>query len=276
MKILERLALIIFSIIILILAVVSCLVVFDLVELEKITEYINEVIQNETVEKVIVISSVVCILLAIKALFFPTRIKKKEEIKSGVLLENRDGRLLISKDTIENLIVSVVKSFKDAMDVQTKVYLDSENNITVFISLLVNENAVIKELSSNIQTKIKETVKRNTDLDVNQININVKNIENNKSDNTVVKAQNSVAKIKLENVQVNKNEEVKLENANVDVKTNSLENYQVINQQEVQDNIQINEQNNNEMIYQMNNQESFQDNNEINNSEVNNSTNNQM
>lgn len=211
MKILERLALIIFSIIILILAVGSCLVVFDLLELEKIAEYLNDVIENETVARVVVISSVICILLAIKALFFPSRIKKKEEIKSGVLLENKDGRLLISKDTIENLIVSVVKSFKDAMDVQTKVYLDSENNITVFISLLVNENAVIKELSSNIQTKIKETVKRNTDLDVNQININVKNIENDKSDNAVVKAQNSVAKIKLENVQVNTNEEIKQE-----------------------------------------------------------------
>lgn len=229
MKILERLALIIFSIIILILAVVSCLVVFDLVELEKITEYINDVIENETVARVVVISSIVCILLAIKALFFPSRIKKKEEIKSGVLLENRDGRLLISKDTIENLIISVVKSFKDAMDVQTKVLLDADNNITVFISLLVNENAVIKELSSNIQTKIKETVKRNTDLDVNQININVKNIENNKSENTVVKAQNSVAKIKLENVQVNRNEEVKQESNQV----NSQANYQdnIVNNQ---------------------------------------------
>jgi len=213
MKILERIALIIFSIIILILAVVSCLVVFDLVQLENISEYLNDVIENETVARTIVISSIICILLAIKALFFPSRIKKKEEIKSGILLENKDGRLLISKDTIENLITSVVKSFKDAIDAQTKVFLDSENNITVFISLLVNEDAVIKELSSNIQTKIKETVKRNTDLDVNQININVKNIENNnKSENTVVKTQNSVAKIKLENVQVNKIEDANQSN----------------------------------------------------------------
>ena len=207
MKILERLALILFSIIILILAVVSCLVVFDLVQLDNISEYLNDVIQNEIVARTVVISSVVCILLAIKALFFSSRINKKEEIKSGILLENKDGRLLISKDTIENLITSVVKSFKDAIDAQTKVFLDSENNITVFISLLVNEQAIIKELSSNIQTKIKETVKRNTDLDVNQININVKNIENDKSDGTVIKTQNSVSKIKLDNVQINKTED---------------------------------------------------------------------
>ena len=109
------------------------------------------------------------------------------------MLENKDGRLLISRDTIENLVNSVVKSFTDAVDVQTKVHLDADNNITVFVSLLVKEEAIIKELSANIQNKIKETVKRSTDLDVNQININIKNIENQ-------------TKIKINNVQVNQNQ----------------------------------------------------------------------
>ena len=218
MKILERFALIIFSIIILVLSIVSCLAVFDIIELEKIAEYLNEVIENKTVAKVVVISSVICILLAIKALFFPSRMKKREEIKSGVLLENKDGRLLISKDTIENLIISVVKSFQEAKDVQTKVILDAENNITVFISLLVNESAVIKELSSNIQTKIKETIKRNTDLEVSQININIKNI-NNKIENTVVNLPNNETKIKIDNVQFNENITIEKQNEQLENET---------------------------------------------------------
>ena len=200
MKILERLALILFSIIILVMSVISCLVIFNVMELEKICDYINTIIQEDNISRIVLISSIICILLAIKALFFPSRIKKKEEIKSGILLENKDGRLLISKDTIENLVNSVVKSFKDALDVQTKVFLDIENNITVFITLLVREDSIIKELSTNIQTKIKETIKRNTDLEVNQININVKNIENT---NDINKNNNNVSKIKINNVQVN-------------------------------------------------------------------------
>lgn len=222
MKILERIALIIFSIIILILSIISCLVVFDLVELSKISNYLDETIQNEVVARTIVVSSVICILLAIKALFFPSKIKKKEEIKSGILLENKDGRLLISKDTIENLINGVVKSFKDAKETQTKVFLDVDNNITVFISLLVNENAVIKELSSNIQTKIKETVKRNTDLDVSQININIKNlenIENKKIESNTAVQQTNVEKIKVENIKINNNE-------NVNDESNDIQNEQ--------------------------------------------------
>lgn len=193
MKILERIALILFSIIMLFVSIVSCLVIFNIMELKTIFNFLEDVIENQTVTRVILGFAIVSILLAIKSLFFPSKIKKKQEIKTGVLLENKDGRLLISRDTIENLVNSVVKSFTDAVDVQTKVHLDADNNITVFVSLLVKEEAIIKELSANIQNKIKETVKRSTDLDVNQININIKNIENQ-------------TKIKINNVQVNQNQ----------------------------------------------------------------------
>lgn len=192
MKILERIALILFSIIMLFVSIVSCLVIFNIMELKTIFNFLEDIIENQTVTRVILGFAIVSILLAIKSLFFPSKIKKKQEIKTGVLLENKDGRLLISRDTIENLVNSVVKSFTDAVDVQTKVHLDADNNITVFVSLLVKEEAIIKELSANIQNKIKETVKRSTDLDVNQININIKNIENQ-------------TKIKINNVQVNQN-----------------------------------------------------------------------
>ena len=205
MKFLEKLALFIFSLIILVIAVVSCLVVFQVVELTEITNFISEHLQNEIVSRTVLVVSGICILLALKSLLFPVKSKKREEIKSGVLLENQDGRLLISKDTIENLVNSVVHSFPDALDVQTKILLDVDNNITVFVSLLVREEAVIKQLSAGIQNKIKETVKRNTDLDVKQVNINVKNIENEKNKKESPKRENSVAKIKMENVQFENN-----------------------------------------------------------------------
>ncbi len=200
MKILERIALVLFSIIMVILAVTSCLVIFNVVELKTIYKFIEELLKDDIAKKIIVGASVVSILLSIKALFFPSRIKKKQEIKTGVLLENKDGRLLISKDTIENLVNSVVKGFDEAVDVQTKINLDLDNKITVFVSLLVKEDSIIKELSSSMQNRIKETIKRSTDLEVSQVNINIKDIENNKSNTK----NNNQAKIKLSNVQVSK------------------------------------------------------------------------
>ena len=38
-------------------------------------------------------------------------------------------------------------------------------------------NAVIKELSTNLQNKIKDTIKKASDLEVKEVNIKVKNIE---------------------------------------------------------------------------------------------------
>ena len=197
MKILERIALILFSIIMLVLAILSCLIVFDVIELNTVFKYIEEALKDDTVRKVLLGASIVAILLAVKALFFPSRQKKKQEIKTGVLLENKDGRLLISKDTIENLVNSVVKSFDDALESQTKVILDNNNNITVYISLLVKNDSIIKEMSSNMQAKIK----RNTDLEVNQVNINIKDVD---SKNNV--KSNNQTKIKLNNVQINQNQ----------------------------------------------------------------------
>ena len=205
MKILERLALILFSIVMIVLAITSALVVFNILELATIFNFLEELIDNETARNVILGSAVVALLLAVKALFFPSRNKRDLEIKSGILLENKDGKLLISKDTIENLVSSVARSFDDAIDVQTRISLDANNVVTVFVSLLVKEDAIIKELSTSLQTKIKETVKRNTDLDVSQVNINIRNIEDSKS---MVKLKNQ-PKIKLANVKINESQSSK-------------------------------------------------------------------
>ena len=180
MKILEKIALFIFSIIILALSIISCLVISKIIDLKIIYDYLSEAINQDDFVKVALVVISILVLLAIKALFFPTRAKKKNEIKTGVLLENKDGRLLISRDTIENMVESIARSFDDAIDVQTKVNLDENNIITVYIALLVKEDTVIKQLSTNIQTKIKETIKNNTDLEVDKVNINIRNINSNK------------------------------------------------------------------------------------------------
>ena len=56
-------------------------------------------------------------------------------------------------------------------------------------------------MSSSIQNKIKDTIKRSTDLEVDQVNINIKDIEGSKNS-----AKNNQTKIKINNVQVNKDQ----------------------------------------------------------------------
>ncbi len=177
MKILDRIGLALFSSLMLIISIIVCLMIFGWLSVDLVHELVVMAINDNLSSNIMLGLSIVFILLAIKCIFFDSSSKQEMDYKNGILLENSDGKLLITKDTIENLVNSVVKGFDSAENVTTRVELDNENNVTVFVNLSVKENAVIKELSTNLQTKIKTTIKKTSDLEVKEVNIKVKDIE---------------------------------------------------------------------------------------------------
>ena len=177
MKLIERTTLVLFSTLMLIISVIACLLIFGWLDVKFVEDVIFNIIHDPISSNIILGLNTVFILLAIRCIFFDSSAKQKNEYKNGILLENSDGKLLITKETIENLVNGVVKGFESAEDVTTKIELDRENNVKVFVNLSVRENAIIKELSTNLQTKIKDTVKKTSDLEVKEVNIKVKNIE---------------------------------------------------------------------------------------------------
>lgn len=186
MKILDRIGLALFSTLVLVLSIVLCLMIFGWVKIDFVFGVVEGAIENQTCSNILLGLSVFFILLAIKCIFFEASSKQQIDYKNGILLENADGKLLITKDTLENLVNSVVKGFDGAENVTTRVELDKENNVRVYVNLSVKENAIIKELSTNLQTNIKETIKKSSDLEVKEVNIKVKDIEPTK---TIVQEQ---------------------------------------------------------------------------------------
>lgn len=177
MKILDRIGLALFSSLMLIISIIVCLMIFGWLSVDLVHELVVMAINDSVSSNIMLGLSIAFILLAIKCIFFDSSSKQEMDYKNGILLENSDGKLLITKDTIENLVNSVVKGFDSAENVTTRVELDNENNVTVFVNLSVKENAIIKELSTNLQTKIKTTIKNTSDLEVKEVNIKVKDIE---------------------------------------------------------------------------------------------------
>lgn len=176
MKILEKITLIIYSNIMLVLAIILCLLVFGWLDIGLVGDILTKLIVGDTSGKIVLGVSVVFILLSIKCIFFDSTSKEQIKERQGVLLENESGKLMISKETIENLVNSVALNFQSAEEVTTKVELDKENNVKVFVNLIVNEEAIIKDLSANLQAKIKEKVKTATDLEVKEVNITIKKV----------------------------------------------------------------------------------------------------
>lgn len=176
MKILEKITLIIYSNIMLILSIIACLLVFNWIDAEMVGNIIKGFLVGDLSSKIVLATSVIFILLSIRCIFFDPTSKQQIHDRQGVLLENESGKLMISKETLENLVNSVAMNFENTQEVKTRVDLDKENNVKVYANLTVDSEAVIKELSANLQAKIKEKIKTATDLDVKEVNITVKRV----------------------------------------------------------------------------------------------------
>lgn len=182
MKFLDRLALAVFSIIIFVLAVLICLLMFGWFDIELVMSALNYLKANEVAMNITIGVSIVLLLLALKSMFFESYSKEEEQSREGILLENDNGKLLVSRDTLENLATNVVKSTNGAENVVSRVMLDKDKNLIIFINLQVKPNAIIKDLSSGLQEKIKQTIRDSLGLDVKEVNIKIKNITNEKNE----------------------------------------------------------------------------------------------
>ncbi len=178
MKFIEKLSLTIFSILILILSLIMCLLVFGWLKTSTVLYLLQTALAMPTAVNIILVISVIMMLLAIKCIFFSSTAKENKEKSDGILLENENGKLLISISTIENLVKGVVATFYSVKYSKCNVKLDrQDNNVKVDLNLKVTADTVIKELSVNIQDKIKETVKQATDLEIKEINIEIEDLE---------------------------------------------------------------------------------------------------
>lgn len=174
MKVVEKITLILYSNIILIISVIACLLVFGWIDVDIVQNLVKTLIISETSSKIILGVSLVFILLSIRCIFFDPTSRQELRDKQGVLLANDNGRLMISKETIENLVESVTREYKMAKEVTSRVELDRENNVKIFVNLVVSSDTIIKDLTVDLQDRVKAKVKETTDLEVKEVNINIK------------------------------------------------------------------------------------------------------
>ena len=186
MKFIEKVTLIIYSNIILILSIIACAIIFRWLDISVIQTLTKYLLLYGTSSKVILGISIVFILLSIRCMFFDPTSKQELKDKQGILLANDNGKLMISKETIEDLVEAVTKQYKMAKEVNSRVELDKENNVNIFVNLVVGSDTVIKDLSADLQEKIKNKVKETTDLEVKEVNITVKKAVQEKQPKTAM------------------------------------------------------------------------------------------
>lgn len=180
MKLLDKITLILFSNIVLILAIVVTLLLTGLITTAFVGTVFESIAVSQIATRIAFGICIVCILLAIRTIFFENDANDIMKVRDGILMENVDGKLLISKETLESLVINVVRGFENTYNVQAKIEIDEETkDLVVYVTLNVKESVSIKQLSINLQAKIKEVVKKSSDLNVKEVNIKVKELEKN-------------------------------------------------------------------------------------------------
>ena len=176
MKFLEKFALIVYSYIILILAIIMCFLVFNWMDVESITEVMTKIVQGDIASKITLAVSAIFILLSIKCIFFDSDTEEKIKESQGILLKNENGQLLITKDTLDNMIKTVVYKFDNIENCTPQISIDEQNEISITLQVVVKNDVIIKDLASCLQAKVKEEMKKTSDLDVNNVNIKIINM----------------------------------------------------------------------------------------------------
>lgn len=178
MKFLEKLSLVIFSIIVLVLSVILVLIGFNFVEQSVFSILISKVMMSAQGTYIMIGICIVLIMLAIKCLFFSDSTAfKRDKSEDGVLLQNEDGKLLITRSTLENLVNGVLYEYSEIENAETNVIIDKENNVIIDVTLNVAGGTVLKNLSAKLQNEIKERIRETTDLEVNAVDIEIHNVE---------------------------------------------------------------------------------------------------
>jgi len=177
MKILDRFGLKVFSIIIIVISIFIIGLRFSLIELEIFNNVIEYLTQENIINNFVLGFAIFFILLGIKCLIFNSYSKEEMLTNEGILLKNDKGQLLISKEAIINLTNTVIKSYSSISGLKTKILINEEKKIKIFINLQVSPDVTIKDLTANIQNKIKQKIKNSLDLEIEEINIKINSVE---------------------------------------------------------------------------------------------------
>lgn len=179
MKFFDKLVLKIFSIIILAIGIVVVLLMTGIINIEMIQNEIIRLSDGENAIKITIGVLAVLMLLSIKGLFFTSK-NQDRTLKEGIILENTNGKLVISKESLENLVASVTKDIPGADTISSKTILDKNRNLIVNVTAAVSKDVMIKDVSNEVQARVKEAMKKTADLEVKEVNIRIKNITSKK------------------------------------------------------------------------------------------------
>lgn len=223
MKYLDKLINLIFSLVILVLTAIIVLVSAGFLEYDLVDSFIRTNIFSVDNNTTTCIVALTAFCAALKTTFFLSKTSNKN--KSNILVSTTNGIVQIAQETIESTAKNVAKNYDEVKDVQVRM-IKIKKAVNIYMSLLVLPRTNIIELSSKVQEEVKDAVQNTTGVKVNNIDIKIKNIaenrvNNNKSKNEIEVKKDEEPKQLIVEEQTVKNEVIETTDDIISVEENS-------------------------------------------------------
>lgn len=178
MKIVDKIALAIFSVFMLIISVVYILVYFGIMEFSLLNQGLNFIFTEEPTKTVLLVIAIISVILSIKTILFEGQ--SKDSSKDAIQINGADGVLEIMPTTIEHIALISLSSYASISDINAKMRTKPEG-IVIDVHFTVLPDTNITELVEKIQKTIKDKIEQQTSAKVLEVNIKVKDIAKSKA-----------------------------------------------------------------------------------------------
>ena len=185
MKLIDKVIYFIFSTIVLAIVVIVFMGLLNIGGVNHIFSFIGGMPNmNFTQEQMIyiIIVGILLIIMAIKGILFQSKL---EENKDAIILENSSGKLIISRRTLENLVKDISNGVKGVENSAARVNVEKDTDLIISIDIVVKEGS-IKDITKKLQEDVKIAIKKASDLNVSEVNVNIKNIKKMNENTTVI------------------------------------------------------------------------------------------
>ncbi|MEZ0535751.1 alkaline shock response membrane anchor protein AmaP [Caldicellulosiruptoraceae bacterium PP1] len=168
MKLVERIILSLYTILVLVFSLVLFLLPFNLIDFSIIDNIITRYINNP-------VYSIIPLAFLALSIYILTIGIKKRKIRLGIIHVNDKGQLIISPKTFESSAYYVLKKYSSVKDAIVETSFNEEGiEFTIDASIMNETN--IPELTNDIQNNLKNYIENITGVKVTMVNLHIKDV----------------------------------------------------------------------------------------------------
>ena len=172
MNILDRFILSIYTFCLAVISLFVMLITINVVNYGLMVTYSDIIIKNSDYSKITFVSAFIFFLVSLRFLLSGVARSKN---KSAIQKESQLGLILISLESIQNIIASELKNLDGIMDIKIDL-VSKKDNVGIKLNVVVTPERNIPEFSAVIQSRTKEVVEKIAGVGVSFVEVMVKDV----------------------------------------------------------------------------------------------------